>query len=179
LEVERKLRAAITGRDDHLLRKTIGFGSWPSGQLASRMIRTQARLIPMSAKPKLSTSTRKRAIENCEEALHQRIAFISTMRAVSWGGSEELWSRTALELMAQGFSVSASMREWSPPHPRIRNLAERGVEVWFRPAPRPLWKHAWRLFTAPTQTWKHAWRVFVEPQEAATTMEAGRLLIRK
>jgi len=81
--------------------------------------------------------------------------------------------------MAQGFSVSASMREWSPPHPRIRNLAERGVEVWFRPAPRPLWKHAWRLFTAPTQTWKHAWRVFVEPQEAATTIEAGRLLAAK
>jgi glycosyltransferase involved in cell wall biosynthesis len=108
--------------------------------------------------------------------LQEKIAFVSNMFGYSWGGCEELWSRTALELAAQGFAVSASVREWSPPHSRILNLIEGGVEVWFRPQPHPVWRHAWRVLAAPNQMWKHAWRLFTKPQQTATTTEVERLL---
>src|SRR5215471_9973753 len=71
------------------------------------------------------------------------IAFVSTMEGAPWGGSEELWSRTALNLAAQGFSVWASVHEWSPPHKRVLALVEGGVDVWVRPSRYSIWKHAW------------------------------------
>jgi glycosyltransferase involved in cell wall biosynthesis len=67
----------------------------------------------------------------------RRIIFQTTI--AGWGGSEELWSRTAIDLAAQGFAVSASVVEGSLLHPRLRELAARGVELW----PRPLW-YSWR-----------------------------------
>jgi glycosyltransferase involved in cell wall biosynthesis len=71
------------------------------------------------------------------------------MAADPWGGSEELWSRTALDLIAQGWKVSASVPRWVPPHKRIMALAAGGVEVCFRASRYSLWKRAWR---------KLAWR---------------------
>ena len=82
---------------------------------------------------------------------HKSIVFISTNDA-PWGGSEELWSRAALNLLASGFSVSASVCAWLPPHRRVVNLIERGVEVWFRPARYPVRKRAWRRLTSPQKT---------------------------
>jgi hypothetical protein len=91
------------------------------------------------------------AIRFGERALpsHQRIIFFSTQEGYPWGGSEELWSRTALRLVAEGFPVSASVRAWSPPHQRVLNLVKHGVEVRFRPAPTPLRQRVWRRLTAP------------------------------
>lgn len=93
------------------------------------------------------------AINPSEQALslRKRIVFLSTQEVDPWGGSEELWSRTALKLVAEGFPVSASVREWSPPHHRVLSLMEHGVEVWFRPAPYPLWKRARRKLMAPNK----------------------------
>jgi glycosyltransferase involved in cell wall biosynthesis len=82
----------------------------------------------------------------------QRIVFFSTQEGDSWGGSEELWSQTALRLAAEGFPVTASVRAWSPPHQRVLNLIEGGVEVRFRPASYPLWKRAWRKVIAPCES---------------------------
>lgn len=73
-----------------------------------------------------------------------RILFVSTMDSIPWGGSEELWSRTAVELVSQGISVSAGIIQWSPPHPRVINLKERGVELWFRPKWYSLRDHPWQ-----------------------------------
>lgn len=83
----------------------------------------------------------------------KRIVFVSTMKGDQWDNSEELWSYTALNLVAQGVPVSASAGERSRPHSRVLGLIERGVEVWFRPEPYPMWKnyHSRRprfLFTA-------------------------------
>ena len=41
-----------------------------------------------------------------------RFAFISTMRAWQWGGSEELWSRAAIQLKRSGHDVQASVGYW-------------------------------------------------------------------
>jgi glycosyltransferase involved in cell wall biosynthesis len=70
------------------------------------------------------------------------------MAGDAWGGSEELWSQTALRLVAQGHSVSASVLEWRPPHPRVLNLLKHGIEVRFRPKPYPIRKRAWHKLTA-------------------------------
>ena len=45
-----------------------------------------------------------------------RFAFISTMHDWPWGGSEELWSQTALRLKNAGHQVYASVgyREQAP-----------------------------------------------------------------
>ena len=81
-----------------------------------------------------------------------KILFISTQSSNPWGGSEELWSRTALEFAAQGTAVSANVHRWAPPHPRMVELIDGGVEMRFRPIPYPLWKRGWFVFAAPGQT---------------------------
>src|SRR5258708_5882456 len=63
----------------------------------------------------------------------RNIIFASEITSEPWGGSEELWSRAALDLVSQGIPVSASVAEWSPVHPRVRDLRAGGVEVWVRP----------------------------------------------
>jgi len=70
----------------------------------------------------------------------------------SWGGSEELWAQTALDLVSQGFSISASVAGWSPPHERILKLTEAGAEVQLRPPYYPLWKRAARKLFGSNNT---------------------------
>ncbi len=61
-----------------------------------------------------------------------------------WGGSEELWSRAALDLAARGFAISASVPEWPSLHPRLLELRAYGVDVWARPAWYSMRQHPWR-----------------------------------
>jgi glycosyltransferase involved in cell wall biosynthesis len=77
-----------------------------------------------------------------------RIVFVSTMDGYPWGGSEELWSLTALDLMSRGFAVSASVREWPSLHPRVLDLQARGVDLWVRPVAYSLSDHPWRRLAA-------------------------------
>jgi glycosyltransferase involved in cell wall biosynthesis len=76
----------------------------------------------------------------------QRIIFLTTISG--WGGSEELWSRAAVDLAGQGFAVAASVVESDPLHPRLRELQRRGVEL----CPRPTWyswrRHPWSRLTS-------------------------------
>src|SRR5215469_6832845 len=70
------------------------------------------------------------------------------MEGSPWGGSEELWSRTALRLAGEGCPVSASLPEWPGPHQRVLDLMARGIEVWFRPKRYSIRKRAWRRLVA-------------------------------
>jgi len=63
----------------------------------------------------------------------ESLIFISTMGLVPWGGSEELWSRAALDFASRGFPVIASVLEWSPLHPRVLALEAGGIDVRMRP----------------------------------------------
>jgi glycosyltransferase involved in cell wall biosynthesis len=96
----------------------------------------------------------------------QRIIFVSAMTTGAWGGSEELWSRTALDLVSQGFSVAASVIEWTPLHPRILDLAARGVQLQVRPRWYSLSKHPLRRIVSGD---KDAAAVEVERLIAATS----------
>jgi glycosyltransferase involved in cell wall biosynthesis len=95
----------------------------------------------------------------------KRILFISSTDNVPWGAAEELWSQAALNLAAQGFPISASLIEWAPPHPRALDLAERGIDVWFRPRSYSLRQRAMRALFAP--------------QKTITTLEVQRLIAKR
>jgi glycosyltransferase involved in cell wall biosynthesis len=58
-----------------------------------------------------------------------RIAFISAMHGVPWGGSEVLWSQAAERLLSQGHPVFASAPRWPKTPQPIEALRRRGVEV--------------------------------------------------
>ena len=78
-------------------------------------------------------------------AIRRNVVFITTPHFDPWSGAEELWSRTAIELVSQGFPVTASVWEGSLLHPRMRELQVRGVDFW--PWPRQqysLRKHPWK-----------------------------------
>jgi hypothetical protein len=71
-----------------------------------------------------------------------------------WGGSEELWSRTALDLLAEDFTISASMLAWSPSHRRVLDLLDRGIDIWFRPQKYSLQQRTWRRLTTPKSSFE-------------------------
>lgn len=62
-----------------------------------------------------------------------RFVFISTMAGYPWGGSEELWSQTALWLRNEGHDVSASVPWWPQLSPKVTALAEQGIELFIQP----------------------------------------------
>lgn len=61
-----------------------------------------------------------------------------------WGGSEELWSRTATLLAREGFNVAASIGRWRPRHSRVSDLISESVNVWERTSTPRLWERASR-----------------------------------
>jgi glycosyltransferase involved in cell wall biosynthesis len=71
----------------------------------------------------------------------RRVAFVTTPNTDPWSGAEELWARTALDLLANGTAVSASVTAFSPLHPRMVELQARGVDLWPRPSWYSLHKH--------------------------------------
>src|ERR1700679_1303170 len=91
----------------------------------------------------------------CSGAFHQiapivlyqpmRFAFISTMDAIPWGGSEELWSQAAMCLHQEGHEVSASVVWWPQLSPKVVSLAEQGIDLFVRqPESNQLSARLWR-----------------------------------
>jgi glycosyltransferase involved in cell wall biosynthesis len=62
-----------------------------------------------------------------------RIAIIADNNAFQWGGSEELWSETAIRLAAEGVLVTTSVQGRSSLHDKVRHLMGSGVQVRLRP----------------------------------------------
>jgi glycosyltransferase involved in cell wall biosynthesis len=59
-----------------------------------------------------------------------RIAFISTMHGAPWGGSENLWGKTALRLLEEGQAEVFAKVNWHPDNsPHLDNLAKAGAEI--------------------------------------------------
>ena len=64
-----------------------------------------------------------------------KIVFVTTMSGAPWGGSEELWSQTALRLREGNHDVAASVVSWPKLSPRVTALREQGIEVCVRQSP--------------------------------------------
>lgn len=62
-----------------------------------------------------------------------RIAFLTTMSGYPWGGSETLWSKSALHLSSLGHQISVSVYDWDCERPALTKLKNCGVVVHERP----------------------------------------------
>lgn len=51
------------------------------------------------------------------------------MEGFPWGGSEELWYRTALAAKAAGHDVQACVMNWKPEPPKVSELRKRNVDL--------------------------------------------------
>ncbi|MCW5554726.1 MAG: glycosyltransferase [Verrucomicrobiae bacterium] len=64
---------------------------------------------------------------------------MSTLTCVPWGGSELLWSETALRLLKAGHKVAASVCEWPTRPKQLVDLRQAGVDLnerWVNPLRR-------------------------------------------
>src|SRR3954462_2905587 len=80
--------------------------------------------------------------------------FVSTMSSYPWGGSEELWSQTAVRLREEGHQVSASIMFWPQLSPKVTALAGRRIGLRIRSnsvAARVLKKIQKRLVQTPRE----------------------------
>jgi glycosyltransferase involved in cell wall biosynthesis len=80
-----------------------------------------------------------------------KIVFFSTMSTradTPWGGSEELWGRTARLALERGHQVAIVKYRWPEVPPKIRELQERGARLLQLVRPQT-WQHGrslrWRL----------------------------------
>lgn len=63
----------------------------------------------------------------------KNVLFISINDHVPWGGSEELWSKTALQLSKNGFKISVLAKKW-PEQPEVfSEFHKNGIEVFYKP----------------------------------------------
>jgi glycosyltransferase involved in cell wall biosynthesis len=65
-----------------------------------------------------------------------RFAFVSTMADWPWGGSEELWSQTAVQLKRAGHDVQASVAYRPRLSDKITLLAKQGIRLEIYPSNR-------------------------------------------
>jgi len=73
-----------------------------------------------------------------------RIAFVTAMVVSPWGGSEELWSQTALRLRDESHQVAAFVVQWPVLHPSLVKLQQRGVDLFRRiKGPRNFQEKIW------------------------------------
>lgn len=61
------------------------------------------------------------------------LAIVSTMRGYGWGGSEELWSRSALRLLADGFEIDVHTKRWHEPIWHLTVLEKAGASLFIPP----------------------------------------------
>ena len=61
-----------------------------------------------------------------------RFAFFSTMGGLPWGGSEELWSRAAQQLLAGGHQVSFNCLRWPQRPNQLQQLIDAGAKARLR-----------------------------------------------
>ena len=61
------------------------------------------------------------------------IFFISLMNGSSWGGSEELWYRTALYSVARGYKIACAVYCWKDKNEKLKKLEDAGCIVYRLP----------------------------------------------
>lgn len=60
-----------------------------------------------------------------------KIAFVSIMEGTAWGGSEELWYRTATEANNRGFRVCSLTKQWPKIPAKISELNALNIDTYF------------------------------------------------
>jgi len=74
-----------------------------------------------------------------------KIFFISLMESHKWGGSEELWSNTALHALEAGNEVVCSIKKWPESAGKIEILRTNGAVIYERRSNAVNKRFAWYL----------------------------------
>ncbi len=61
-----------------------------------------------------------------------RLAFIASNRTNSTGGSEALWTKTAIRALKQGDEVACLVYDWKKPHPLLNEIQKAGGVIFYR-----------------------------------------------
>lgn len=61
-----------------------------------------------------------------------RLAFIASNRTSSLGGSETLWTKTALFALESSHEVACLVYDWEKPHPMLKEIKKAGGVILFR-----------------------------------------------
>jgi glycosyltransferase involved in cell wall biosynthesis len=88
-----------------------------------------------------------------------RFAFITTMLGAPWGGSEELWFRTALQLKSGGHEVCALTAYRSLLSDKFLGLTKQGIAIRTYPAPSYVegpYRYSWHRMTLGSRR-AYAW----------------------
>lgn len=110
-----------------------------------------------------------------------KLAFISTMDGIPWGGSEELWSRTALLALQEGHQVFVSVYDWDRKlHPRLLELQDNGAILHLRERFRhdvPIVKKIKRFIINRIQSLNSSWKSLVnfQPEHILINQEAAMI----
>jgi len=73
-----------------------------------------------------------------------KIAYISTLRNVPWGGSEELWFQSAKEAIKERHIVAVFTYDWPKLPAALLELQKNGVRIFRRPHFMPLTKRVYQ-----------------------------------
>jgi glycosyltransferase involved in cell wall biosynthesis len=95
------------------------------------------------------------------------------MSGVPWGGSEELWWRTARRLQSAGHEVCVNYKWWPEPARQLQELIAAGGQVWFREAPRSFWerqRESVKRFLRPSERKRGGWIDQARPEAVLITL---------
>ena len=68
------------------------------------------------------------------------VFFLSLMNGAAWGGSEEIWFRTALWMCKNNYRVGICCYDWEEKQGRINKLKESGCNIYLLPNEKGLFK---------------------------------------
>ena len=68
------------------------------------------------------------------------VFFLSLMNGAAWGGSEELWFRTALWMCRHDYKVGIGCYDWAEKQDRINELKNAGCAIYLLPNKKGLFK---------------------------------------
>ncbi|MBL7702238.1 MAG: glycosyltransferase [Ferruginibacter sp.] len=68
------------------------------------------------------------------------VFFLSLMNGAAWGGSEELWFRTAIWMSNNGYKIGVGCYNWPDKQERINELKKAGCSVYLLPNKKGLFK---------------------------------------
>jgi len=68
------------------------------------------------------------------------VFFLSLMNGAAWGGSEELWFRTALWMCRHNYKIGIGCYDWAEKQERIAELKNAGCSIYLLPNKKGLFK---------------------------------------
>jgi glycosyltransferase involved in cell wall biosynthesis len=68
------------------------------------------------------------------------VFFLSLMNGGAWGGSEELWYRTAIWMSNHGFNIGVSFFDWEEKQKHLTGLKNAGCSIYLLPNKKGLFK---------------------------------------